>query len=132
MHFSAIWPLPPPFLHRKKGTARPPFSSFPPPGSFYTHHSVTAGAVLNFPLTCCRGRKGGREFGNVKKTKKLINMEGKNLGWQKCMRAKSTIISFFGIPVFFYSSVFLLQPNGILGKKIPYCLGILFKILLEK
>ncbi len=37
------------------------------------------------------------------------------------MSAKSTIISFFGIPVFFYSSVFLLQPNGILcRKKIPY------------
>ncbi len=51
-------PSPPPFLHRKKGTARPPFSSFPPPSSYYTHHSVTAGAVLNFPLTCCRKERG--------------------------------------------------------------------------
>ena len=40
----------------------------PPPGSYYTHHSVTAVAVLNFPLTCCRKEgKGGREFGNLKK-----------------------------------------------------------------
>ncbi len=52
-------PFPPsPSSTEKKGTARPPFSSFPPPGSYYTHHSVTAGAVLNFPLTCCRKERG--------------------------------------------------------------------------
>ncbi len=81
MHFSAIWPLPPPFLHRKKGTARPPFSSFPPSRFIlYTPFGYSSSSSQLSLDMLPEGRKGGegiREF--KKRRRKLINKEGQKI-----------------------------------------------------